>query len=67
MPNWKDLRRYLDRHAEFIRDGRRHLLYKFKGKRIRISKGSSEISADLWKHILKHDLKITQEEFNAEK
>ena len=65
MPGWRDMRRFLERNAQFLRHGKNHDIYLFRGQRIRVSRGSGEISPELWKNILKHQLRMTQEEFNA--
>ncbi len=65
MSSWEELRRYLSRNAIFIRHGRNHDIYEYNGYRIRVSRGSGEISRYMWRDILKHQLHITQEEFNA--
>ena len=65
MPGWRDMRRFLERNAQFLRHGKSHDIYLFRGQRIRVSHGSGEISPELWKNILKHQLRMTQEEFNA--
>ena len=64
MPRWSDLRRFLDRNGKFLY-AKKHLMYLYKGEKIRCSHGSGEIGADRWRDILKHQLRITQEEFNA--
>lgn len=69
MPKWKSLKRFLDKRARFLREDGRHYLYIFTrhdGLEIRVpcSKSSKEISYGKWQYILKHELKITQEEFN---
>lgn len=43
MPKWKDFRRFLERNAKFLRHGKNHDIYVYKGKRIRVSRSSSEI------------------------
>lgn len=70
MSSWRDLRRFLDRHARLIRDSGDHYVYIYRypdgtSHRITCSKGSKEIPYSKWQSILKHELKITQEEFNA--
>ena len=65
MPGWADMRRFLDRHAQLVRHGGNHDLYCYNGKIIRVSRGSGEIDRNLWKRILRQQLGITQEEFNA--
>ena len=64
MPRWKDLIRFLDRNAAFIRHGSDHDIYFYNGRRIRVSRSSKEIDRNTWKDILKHQLRINQEEFN---
>ena len=64
MPRWKDLRRFLDRNARFVRHGSDHDVYRYNGKTVRVSRSSSEIGPETWRDILKHQLHITQEEFN---
>ncbi len=64
MPRWKDLLRFLDRNATFIRHGRNHDIYLYNGKRIRVSRSSGEIYRKTWREILKDQLGITQEQFN---
>lgn len=54
MPKWTELRRFLDRHGKYIRSGGNHLIYLYKGQRIRVSNGSGEIGHAQWKDILKH-------------
>ena len=65
MPRWKDFRRFLDRNAKFLRHGGDHDIYLYKGRRIRVSRSSGEIDRTIWRDILNHQLRITQEEFNA--
>ena len=67
MSDWSELRRYMNKHAERLREGSNHILYRYKGRMIRVSRGSGEIGRDLWRDILKHQLGLTQEEFNAMK
>ena len=64
MPRWKDLIRFLDRNATFIRHGGNHDVYLYNGKRIRVSRGSGEIGRNTWRDILRHQLGLTQEDFN---
>ena len=47
MPEWKDLIRFLDRNAVFIRHGGNHDVYLYNGKRIRVSGSSGEISRNM--------------------
>ena len=64
MPKWRDLRRYLEHNAEFLRHGGDHDLYIYQGKMLRVSRSSGEIDKTTWKDILKHQLGINQEKFN---
>lgn len=64
MSSWTDLRRFLDKHGKLIRKGK-HFIYAYQGRTVRVSNGTGEIGRDLWRDILKHELQITQEEFNA--
>ena len=64
MSSWRELRRFLERHGKYIRSGK-HEVYMYRGKLIRVSHGSGEIDAGLWRKILKQELGITQDEFNA--
>ncbi|MBR0151019.1 MAG: hypothetical protein IJP89_06635 [Synergistaceae bacterium] len=64
MPRWKDLRRFLDRNGQFVRHGGDHDVYRYNGKIVRVSRSSGEIESRKWRDILKHQLHITQEDFN---
>ena len=64
MPKWQDFRRFLERNAKFLRHGRNHDLYLYDSHEIRVSRSSGEIDRAIWKDILKHQLGMTQEEFN---
>ena len=65
MPKWRDLRRYLEHNAKFLRHGGEHDLYIYQGKILRVSRSSGEIDRKTWKDILKNQLCITLEEFKA--
>ena len=65
MPKWQDLRRFLERNADAVRHGGKHDIYTYKGQTIIVSRGSGEISKDMWRSILKHELGITYKEFKA--
>mgnify|MGYP002624144210 CR=1 FL=1 len=71
MPDTNELRRYLNRSQEWELYNRTdHDYYRCKNsdgtyRRIKVSFGNKEIGYRLWQHILKHEIKITQEEFNA--
>lgn len=70
MPTWKDFRRYLERNGWECCRKTKHYYYR---KRLNdgdylftvCSFGSGEIPRRRWQYILKYELKITQEEFNA--
>lgn len=72
MPRWKELKKYLDNNGWQLYRNSDHYYYKKIGKNgeymlCKVSKGSGEIEKGLWKSILKHELRITQEEFNKGK
>lgn len=69
MPKWKELKKYLDRDGWELYKNTDHYYYKKQGKNgeysfCKVSRGSGEIGKNLWQSILKHQLKVTQEEFN---
>ena len=71
MPSWSDLRRYLKNNPGW--ECFKHTDHDFYRKKLpngkvlitKVSRGTGEIGSGLWRHILKHELRITQEEFNA--
>lgn len=70
MPRWKELKKYLDNNGWVLYKNTDHYYYKKidkEGKYIycKVSRGSGEIEKGLWKSILKHELRLTQEEFNS--
>lgn len=70
MSEWQALRRFLDKHGTLIREGKKHLQYLYvcgdgAVKIIICSKSSKGMSKSKWQKILRRELKITQEEFNA--
>lgn len=72
MPSWNDLRRYLEKNGwECYRrtdhDYYRKVLPNGEVLTTRISHGNKEIPVQLWKRILKQQLRITMEEFNRNK
>ena len=64
MSKWPELARFCERYASLIRRGK-HDVYMYEGRMIRVSHGSGEIPHDVWKDILKKELRMTQAEFNA--
>ena len=70
MPRWKELKKYLDNNDWQLYKSTDHYYYKKLSKDGRlklckVSRGSGEIGKRLWKEMLKHQLEITQEEFNS--
>lgn len=69
MPKWRELRRYCEHDGWELYKSTDHDFYrKLEAdgtlKRTKVSRGSGEIPANLWKHILTRQLMTTQEEFN---
>ena len=69
MPKWRDFKRFLDRNGWIMYRSSDHFYYKKDlGDGVilytKVSRGSGEIPAKIWKKILTKDLGITQEEFN---
>ena len=72
MPTWKELRRYLDRSGWILYRQTDHYHYMKELEngdvlKTKVSKGGGEIRYELWQYIMKHQLHITQEEFNRMK
>ena len=70
MPKWRDLKRYCEGDGWELYKNTDHYYYREIGPdgklyRTKVSRGSGEIPAGLWKRILKQQLEITQEEFNS--
>jgi len=72
MPTWRDLRNfckgdgwelYKTTHHEYYRkeDGNNNI------RRVKVSRGTGEISKHLWKEILKKQLRVDEEYFNKKK
>ncbi|MBQ6480788.1 MAG: hypothetical protein IJI45_06695 [Anaerolineaceae bacterium] len=69
MPKWKDLKRYCENTGWEKYKSTDHDFYrKFETdgtmKRTKVSRSSKEIPKNLWKRILKDQLKTDEEEFN---
>ena len=69
MPKWKELKRFCDKDDwELYRDTDHYYYQKIMSdgtvKRTKVSKGSGEIHAYMWKEILKKQLQVSQEYFN---
>jgi predicted RNA binding protein YcfA (HicA-like mRNA interferase family) len=71
MPSWSDLEKYLKRHGwKLVRQNGRDKIYEKVISneltiRTSVSKSSGEIRKNLFSKILKQQLGITKEEFNA--
>ena len=69
MPKWRELKRYCERDGWELYKSTDHDFYRKvlddgTVLRTKVSRGSGEIQKQLWKEILKNQLKTTQEEFN---
>lgn len=72
MPSWSELKRFLDRDGWELYRETDHFFFRkktFDGSLLltKVSKSSKEIPSNLWKHILKKQLRVTQEYFNKNK
>lgn len=70
MPTWKELKRYCEKDGwELYKDTDHYYYRKVKENgdllRTKVSKGTGEIGKNLFNEILKKQLHITKEEFNA--
>jgi hypothetical protein len=70
MPKWNDLKRFCERDGwELYKDTDHYFYRKFMPdgniKRTKISRGSGEIPAGLWKRIIKQQLQVSDQYFNA--
>ena len=69
MPKWKDLKRFCDADGWECYKSTDHYFYRKKMadgtiKRTKVSRGSGEIHAHMWKEILKNQLQETEDYFN---
>lgn len=69
MATWKELKRFCEKDNWTLYKDSDHYYYRKildNGDilRTKVSKGTGEIGKDLFKKILKHQLRITKEEFN---
>ncbi|MBN1622738.1 MAG: type II toxin-antitoxin system HicA family toxin [Clostridia bacterium] len=69
MPDWKDLKRFLDNDGWELYKVTDHYYYRKKTsdgnlRRTKVSMGSHEIPGRLWKEILKRQLGVSMEYFN---
>lgn len=70
MPGWKELKRFYDRDGWELYKDTDHYFYRKRDtngtlRMTKVSKGSGEIHAHMWKEILKKQLQVTQEYFNS--
>ena len=69
MPSWKELKRFCDHDGWEMYKNSDHYFYRkimVNGtlKRTKVSKGSGQIPAKLWKYILQHQLQVEESYFN---
>lgn len=69
MPSWRELKRFCERDGwELYKDTDHYFYRKIMDdrslKRTKISKGTGEISTQLWKDILKKQLQVDEAYFN---
>ena len=69
MPRWKELKRFCEHDGWDLYKNTDHYFYRKVDtdgniRRTKVSKGSGEIHAHMWKEILNKQLKVTQEYFN---
>lgn len=72
MPSWREIERFCRRDGweEFKKKVITSILGKNNDgtvKRTKVSRGTGEVKGHLWKEILKKQLQVTEEEFNAKK
>lgn len=69
MPKWKDLKRFCEKDGwELYKDTDHYFYRKINEdgsmKFTKVSKGSGEIHARMWKEILRKQLRVSQAYFN---
>lgn len=69
MPNWKDLKRFCENDGWELYKDTDHYFYRKQDeegnvKRTKVSKGTGEIGAYLFKEILKKQLQVDKAYFN---
>jgi len=69
MPSWRDLRKFCENDDWELYKDTDHYFYRKEDdngiiKRVKVSKGSSEIRKHLWNEILKKQLRVSKEYFN---
>ena len=70
MPTWRELKRFCQNDGwELYKDTDHYFFRKVDDdgyvRRTKVSKGSGEIHANMWKSILKKQLLVTKEYFNS--
>lgn len=70
MPRWKELKRFCERDGWELYKETDHYFYRKWDENgnlrlTKVSKGSGEISAHLWREIRNRQLGVTQEYFNS--
>ena len=70
MPKWKELKRFCDRDDWELYKKTDHYYYRKTDpdgsvRRTKVSKGSGEIHAHMWREIRDRQLKVSQEYFNS--
>lgn len=69
MPSWKELKRFCDHDGWEMYNNSDHFYYRKTMdngilKRTKVSKGSGQIPAKLWKYIQQHQLQVEESYFN---
>ena len=70
MPSWKELKRFCENDGwELYKDTDHYYYRKVDNdgtiRRTKVSKGSGEVKYQLWREILKKQLRVSQEYFNS--
>jgi len=70
MPSWKELKRFCDNDDWEQYKDTDHYYYRKEDdngilKRTKVSKGTGEIKSNLWREILKKQLRVSKEYFNS--
>ena len=70
MPSWRDLKRFCEKDGWKLYKDTDHYFYRKTDENgnlrfTKVSRGSGEIKAHLWKEILRKQLCVTEEYFNS--
>jgi hypothetical protein len=70
MPSWRDLKRFCEHDGWILYKDTDHYYYRKIDddgsiRQTKVSRGTGEISKNLWKEILNHQLYVTKEYFNS--